>query len=77
MLDSYIRDYQINLLENTYGDDFERLNAIYYGLDYILNNLQYNQETNEDIYNYNRLTTCLITVKEILKDNGGLEDGSE
>lgn len=71
---SYIKDYIINLLENTYNDDLERLRAIYYGLEYILNDLQYNQETNEDIYNYNKLTTCSITIKEILKDNGGLED---
>lgn len=73
---SYIKDYIINLLENTYNDDLERLHAVYYGLEYILNDLQYNQETNEDIYNYNKLTTCLITIKEILKDNGGLEDES-
>lgn len=71
---SYIKDYIINLLENTYNNDLERLYAIYCGLDYILNNLRYNQETNEDIYNYNRLTTCLITIKEILKENGGLEN---
>lgn len=74
MKKSYIKDYIINLLENTYNDDLEKLYAIYYGLEYILNDLQYNQETNEDIYNYNRLTTCSITIKEILKDNGGLED---
>lgn len=74
MKKSYIKDYIINLLENTYNDDLEKLYAIYYGLEYILNDLQYNQETNKDIYNYNRLTTCSITIKEILKDNGGLED---
>ena len=34
MLDFYIRDYQVKLLENTYSDDLERLKAITYGLEY-------------------------------------------
>lgn len=74
MENSYIRDYTYNLLENTFDNDFERLKSIYYSLEYLLNDLQYNQETDEDIYNYNRLTTCLITIKEIIKENGGLEN---
>ena len=68
MEESYIRDYQINLLENTYSDYLERLKAITYGLDYILNELQYNLETNEDKYTYNRLTTCYITLDKIIKE---------
>lgn len=71
MGNSYIRDYMYNLLENTYNDDLERLKAIGYSLEYILNNLQYQKETDNDIYNYNRLTTCLITINEIIKENKG------
>lgn len=67
MEESYIKDYQINLLENTYSDDLERLKAINYGLDYILNNLQYNLETSEDTKKYNSLTTCYLTIKEIIE----------
>lgn len=69
MLDSYIRDYEINLLENTYNDDLERLKAITYGLEYILNSLEYNQENDNDIYTYNRLTTCYLTMQEIIKES--------
>lgn len=67
MEESYIKDYQINLLENTYSNDLERLKAINYGLDYILNNLQYNLETSEDTKKYNSLTTCYLTIKEIIE----------
>ena len=66
MLDSYIRDYQVKLLENTYNDDLERLKAIAYGLEYILNGMEYNLETNEDKKDYNTLTTCLMKLKEII-----------
>lgn len=67
MEESYIKDYQVNLLENTYSDDFERLKAINYGLDYILNNLQYNLETAEETKKYNSLTSCFLTIKEIIE----------
>ena len=69
MDESYIKDYIYNLFENTYNDDLERLKAISYGLDYILNNLEYQQETNKDIYNYNQLTTCFLKIREVIKDN--------
>ncbi len=69
MLDSYIRDYQVNLLENTFNDDLERLIALCYGLEYLLNNLENNIESDSDRYNYNRLTTCYITMKEIIKES--------
>ena len=69
MENSYIRDYMNSLLENTYNDDLERLKALFYGLDYILNNIQYNLENANDIYNYNKLTTCYITIKEIIQDS--------
>lgn len=68
MLDTYIRDYQVNLLENTYNDDLERLKAICYGLEYILTGMEYNLETNEDKYNYNKMTACLLILKEIIKE---------
>ena len=69
MLDSYIRDYQVNLLENTFNDDLERLIALCYGLEYLLNNLENNIESDSDRYNYNRLTTCYITMQEIIKES--------
>lgn len=68
MEESYIRDYQIKLLEDTYCDDLERLKALYYGLDYILNGMENNIETDDDKYNYNRLTTCLLTIKKIIDE---------
>lgn len=67
MEESYIKDYQINLLQNIYTDDLERLKAINYGLDYILNNLQYNLETAEETKKYNSLTSCFLTIKEIIE----------
>lgn len=69
MENSYIKDYVFNLFDNTFNDDLERLKAIYYGLDNILNNLQYNQETNADAKNYNTLTTCFLQIGEIIKAN--------
>jgi hypothetical protein len=69
MENSYIRDYMCNLLEDTYNNDLERLKALFYGLDYILNNIQYNLENNNDIYYYNKLTTCYIVIKELIQEN--------
>ena len=66
MEESYIRDYQINLLQNIYTDDLERLKAINYGLDYILESIQNNVETAEDTKKYNSLTTCYLTIKNII-----------
>lgn len=68
MLESYIKDYQINLLENIYNDDLERLKAITYGLEHVLNSIENNTETENDVYTINRITTCLITLKEIVKE---------
>ena len=68
MEESYIRDYQIKLLEDTYCDDLERLKALYYGLDYILNGMENNLETPEDVHNYNQLTTCLLTMQKIIEE---------
>ena len=68
MEESYIRDYQIELLEKVYNDDLERLKAIYYGLDYLLYGMECNIETSEDTYNYNRLTTCLLTMQKIIEE---------
>lgn len=68
MENSYIKDYILNLFNNSYNNTLERLKAISYGLDSILNELQYEQETNEDIYNYNKITTCLLTINEIIKE---------
>lgn len=68
MEESYIRDYMLNLLENTYSDDLERLKSLYYGLESVANSLQFNLETNEDKYNYNRIVTCIITLKKIIDE---------
>ena len=68
MQESYIKDYIINLLDDTYSDDLERLKALNYGLDDLLNRLSNNLETNKDKYKYNRLTTCYITIKNIIDE---------
>lgn len=68
MEESYIRDYQVELLENVYSDDLERLKSICYGLDYILTEMGYNLETTEDTYNYNQLTTCLLKMQKIIEE---------
>lgn len=73
MSDSYIRDYQVNLLAKTYNDDLERLKAITYGLEYILNGMEYNLETDDDKKDYNTLTTCLLNLKEIVKERDDAE----
>lgn len=68
MLDSYIRDYQIKLLDDVYNDDLERLKGLYYGLEHIIDSIEQNIETEKDQYKYNRLVTSLITIKEIIKE---------
>lgn len=68
MNESFIRDYQVKLLEDVYNDDMERLKALSFGLEYVLQSIEQEQETDKDIYTYNRLTTCLITIKEIIKE---------
>lgn len=68
MSESYIKDYQIKLFEDIYTNDLERLKAINYGLDYILNNIQFNLETPKDKKNYNTLTTCFLKISDIIKE---------
>lgn len=68
MLDSYIRDYQIKLLDDIYNDDLERLKAIAYGLEHIIDSTEPNIETYQDRYNHNKLITALVTIKEIIKE---------
>lgn len=67
MEESYIKDYILNLLENTYINDLERLKAIMYGLEDILNRTQYNAETDDEKRNHNRLTTAYLIIQEIVK----------
>ncbi len=69
MEESYIRDYIYNLLDNTYNDDMERLKAIYYGMENILNSLQYQLETNKEKNIFNKLTTCQLIINDIIKEN--------
>ena len=68
MEESYIRDYIYNLLDNTYNDDMERLKAIYYGMENILNSLQYQLETNKEKNIFNKLTTCQLIINDIIKE---------
>lgn len=68
MEESYIRDYMVSLLENTYSDDLERLKAIYYALEYITIGKEYEAETDNEKKNLNTLITCLIGIKEIVDD---------
>lgn len=67
MNEYYIEKYMTNLLENTYSDDLERLKAVVYGLESISNSIERNIETPEERYNYNKIITCLITLKEIVE----------
>lgn len=69
MEESYIRDYICELLDNTYNDDMERLKAIYYGIENILNSLQYQLETSKEKNIFNRLTTCQLIINDIIKEN--------
>lgn len=52
----------------TINDDLERLKALSYGLDDLLNRLSNNLETDEDISKYNKLTTCYLIINEIIKE---------
>lgn len=69
MENSFIKDYILNLLDNTFSNDLERLKAIYYGLDDIISSLTLNAETNEDKKTLNTLTTCLLSINEIIQGN--------
>lgn len=65
---NYFRDYMIETLENgKFYDDLERLISIYYGLEYILNGMEYEIETEEDQRNFNQLTTCYLTLKKVIE----------
>ena len=68
MEESYIKDYILNLLENTYTDDLERLKAIMYGLENILNDTQYNAENDNEKKQYNQLTTAYLIIKDVVKE---------
>lgn len=73
MTNDYIKDYILNLLDSTFSNDLERLKAIYYGLDDIISSLTLNAETSEDKKALNTLTTCLLSINEIIQGN---EDGN-
>jgi len=67
MENSYIKGY-VETLFNTIDSEFDQLKAIYYSLDLLINSLQFNLETNQDKYTYNRLTTCFLTIEKIIKE---------
>lgn len=46
----------------------EELKAISYGISNLLESIEQNIETNNDKSNYNKLTTCLLTINEIIKE---------
>lgn len=71
MRDYYISEQIRGIMEYNYDNDLERLKAIHYALDYVLNNIEYNQETNEDTKIFNTLTTIDLQLNEIIKDNEG------
>ena len=67
MENSYIKGY-VETLFNTIDSEFDQLKAIYYSLDLLINSLQFNLETSQDKYTYNRLTTCFLTIEKIIKE---------
>lgn len=71
MRDYYISEQIREFMEDNFGNDMERLKAINYALDYVLNNIEYNQVTNEDTKVFNTLTTIDLQLSEIIKDNEG------
>lgn len=64
-----------NYIINETNDIFESLGSydslcfVYNLLNLILNDIQYNIENDIDKKDYNRLTTCFLNLKEVLKNN--------
>ena len=71
MRDYYISEQIRSFMDYNFDNDLERLKAIHYALDYVLNNIEYSQETNEDTKVFNTLTTIDLQLSEIIKDNEG------
>jgi hypothetical protein len=71
MRDFYINEQIRGVMEYNYDNDLERLKAIHYALDYVLNNIEYNQETNDDIKTFNTLTTIDLQLSEIISNSEG------
>ncbi len=67
-MDEFYKKDIINLLENNYINDLERLKTINSGIDYILNNIKYNIQTEKDQKNYNKITSCFLTINKIIKE---------
>lgn len=67
MEDSYIKDYIINLLENTFNDDYDRLKALKFGIEYILENIKNEIENEFDEENFDKLACSLKLINEVIK----------
>ena len=65
--DSYIKDYIINLLENTFNDDYDRLKALKFGIEYILENIKNVIENEFDEENFDKLAYSLKLINEVVK----------
>jgi hypothetical protein len=71
MRDYYISEQIRGFMDYNFDNDLERLKAIHYALDYVLNNIEYNQETIDDVKVFNTLTTIDLQLSDIIKDNEG------
>ena len=49
-------------------EEIEKLKEISCEIESILESIEQNIETNNDKSNYNKLTTCLLTINEIIKE---------
>lgn len=67
MNDYYVMNETRDIYESL--EPMESLYFVYNLLDLILNGLQYELETEKDKKNYNTLTTCLLSIRDIIKEN--------
>lgn len=69
MNDSYVINETRDIYESL--EPIESLYFVYHLLDLIVNGLQYELETEKDKKEYNTLTTCLLSIKNIIEENEG------
>lgn len=68
------KDYIINETRDIFEslETIESLQFVYELLDLILQEIGFNLDTEKDKKDYNTLTTCLLSIKEILKEQGAI-----
>lgn len=65
MNNNYIQNETLDIYNSL--EPIESLQFVYCLLELILNGLQFELETDKDTKNYNTLTTCLLSIKQILE----------